>query len=438
MTAVIGRVLSAIALSCAVASAARAGAYDNIYDDRELAPLQASYARGFHNIYDKDITPVLTAEERARFAKAPINVERSVAEREPFGFYSTPDRVVISAASLKFLFDMTLAERWLDKSGYDIGSVRDYLTMLRFWDAGRGRPPQPLAALCIPPESAVAPTIVEMADEIFNDAGLFVLMHEYGHVLYRHRGNLEVSPEESRANEEAADRFALDIFSRLGGPPAGVSWFFYVATNFLEFRSDAGSVAQQNSLAARTHPVSPERLQAVARNIATQADAYAKAFKPGAQASAMALALQLSQLGYMLADPAVQRFTIRIGRTVSPVDLAPRPKGRNLSAPCDGRAASARPYDGTLRGTFHAGGIDTNLDMVLKQDGGNVSGAFSYGNGVGRVTGQAQDAKLTYRWTLGSESGAGVIAAQAGGYRGNWGYGPAATGGGTFELTKAP
>ena len=39
----------------------------------------------------------------------------------------------------------------------------------------------------------------------------------------------------------------------------------------------------------------------MARNIAVQADGYAKAFKT------------------MLADPSVQRFTIRIGRTVSPV-----------------------------------------------------------------------------------------------------------------------
>jgi len=434
----VGRVLSAIVLSFTVAGAAQAGAIDAIYDDQELAAAQSSYTRGFHNIYDRDITPVLTAEERARFAKAPLSVERSVADREPFGFFSMPDRVVISAASLKFLFDITLAERWLDLTGHDIGSVRDYLTMLRFWDAGRGRPPQPLAALCIPPESTMPPKVGEMSDEIFNDAGLFVLMHEYGHVLYRHRANLDVPPEESRANEEAADRFALDIFARLGGPPAGVAWFFYIATNLLEFRTDAGSVAQQSSLAARTHPVSPERLQAVARNIAVQADAYAKAFKTGSQASALALAQQILQLSYMLADPSVQRFTIQIGRTVSPVDLAPRPKGRNLSAPCDGRVASALPYDGTLRGTFHAGGIDTNLDMVLKQDGGNVSGAFGYGNGIGRMTGQAQDAKLTYRWTLGAESGAGVIAAQAGSYRGNWGYGTAATGGGTFELAKAP
>ena len=431
-------VVSAVALSCVVVGAAQAGAFDNIYDDQALAALQSSYTRGFHNIYDKDITPILTAEERARFASVQRRLDLRVPDQEPFGFYSVPDQVVISTSSLKFLFDITLAERWLDLNGFDIGSVRDYLTMLRFWDANRGRPPQPLAALCIPPESAMAPKVVEMSDEIFNDAGLFVLMHEYGHVFYGHRANRDVPPEQSRANEEAADRFALDIFARLGGPPVGVSWFFYVATNLLEFRTDAGSVAQQNSLASRTHPVSPERLQAVARNIAAQADAYAKAFKTGSSASAMAVALQISQLGYMLADPVVQRFSIQIGRTVSPVDLAPRPKGRNLSAPCDGRAASGLPYDGTLRGAFHAGGIDTNLDMVLRQDGENVSGAFGYGNGIGRVKGEAQDAKLTYRWTLGAESGAGVIVAQDRGYRGNWGYGAAASGGGTFELTKAP
>ena len=429
----LGLILSAIALT----GAARAGAFDNIYDDQELAALQPRYERGYHNIYDKDITPILTAEENARFANVPMGLERRVADREPFGFYSTPDQVVISTSSLKFLFDITLAERWLDMNGLDIGSVRDYLTMLQFWDASRGRPPEPLAALCIPPESAMVPKIVEMTDEIFNDAGLFVLLHEYGHVFYHHPGNLAVEPKQSRANEQAADMFALNIFARLGAPPAGVSWFFYVATNLLEFRTDAGSVSQQNSLASRTHPVSPERLQAVADNIAAWAEAYAKGFKTGSSASAMALALQISQLGHTLADPVVQRFTIQIGRTVSPVDLAPRPKGRNLSAPCDGRSSSGLPYDGTLRGTFHAGGVDTNLDMVLRQDGKNVSGSFGYGNGIGRVIGQAQNAKLTYHWTLGAESGVGVIAAQEGGYRGNWGYGAASTGGGTFELTKA-
>jgi hypothetical protein len=152
----------------------------------------------------------------------------------------------------------------------------------------------------------------------------------------------------------------------------------------------------------------------------------------------MTLALEITRLGYLLADPSVQRFSVRIGQTVSSVDLAPRPKGRNLSAPCNGRAPSGLPYDGTLRGKFVGGRTEFNVDMVLAQDGEAVSGSFSYGNGVGRVNGIVKDGMLNYRWTLGSENGAGVIAAQNVSYRGTWGYGTAAAGGGTLDLKKEP
>jgi hypothetical protein len=428
----------AIALSCAFAGAAHAGALDNIYDEQELADLQPRYERGWRDNYDNVFKPAFTAEERARFANVKFRFERRVPDREPFGFYSVGDQVVGSTASLKFLFEIALAETWLDMSGFTNSSVGDYLTMLRYWDASRGRPPKPLAALCIPPESSMDSKIVERAERMFNDASVFVLLHEYGHAFYRHPGNLMVPPAESRANEQAADLFALNMFSRLGDVPVGTVLFFYVSTHVLELSTNAGSASQQASLGARTHPVSPERLQAIARHITAQADVLAKAFKVGAQSSALALALQIAQFGYLLGDPTVQRFAARIGLTVGPMDLAPRPKGHHLSAPCNGRAASGLAYDGTLRGKFVGGRTEFNVDMVLAQDGEAVSGSFSYGNGVGRVNGIVKDGMLIYRWTLGSESGAGVIAAQNGSYRGTWGYGTAAAGGGTLDLKKEP
>jgi hypothetical protein len=152
----------------------------------------------------------------------------------------------------------------------------------------------------------------------------------------------------------------------------------------------------------------------------------------------LALALKIAQFGYLLGDPTVQRFAVRIGSTVRPTDLAPRPKGRQLSAPCNSRAPSGLAYDGTLRGKFRVGRIDFNLDMVLAQSGEAVTGSFSYGNGVGRVEGKAEGAKLTYRWTLGAERGAGVMTAQSGGYSGTMGYGDVTTDIGSFDLQKAP
>jgi hypothetical protein len=426
----------AVVLICALVGTARAGVLDQIYDDHELADLQPRYERGWRQNYNDIFVPVFTAAERARFASVRLRFERRVLDREPFGFYTDGDQIVASTASLKFLFEITLAERWLDINGYDTNSVSDYLTMLRFWSPGRGRPPKPLATLCIPPESSIDPNIVADAEGIFNDAAYFVLLHEYGHAFYRHLGNLAVAPAQSRANEQAADLFALNIFARRESPPAGVPWFFYISTHLLEFSPNAGSTSQQASLAARTHPVSPERLQAVAREIVAHADAYARGYKPGAKGSPLALALEISRLANLLADPAVQRFSIQIGRTMSPFDLAPRPKGRKLSAPCDGRTPSALPYDGTLRGKFLASGVDLVVDMVLTQTGEAVSGSFSYGNGVGRVSGRAKDMLLVYRWTLGEGSGVGVITTQGNSYQGTWGYGDSPIGGGTLDLKK--
>jgi hypothetical protein len=425
-------------LSWALSGAVRAGNLDNIYDDQELANLQPRYERGWRSNYNDFFLPVFTAAERARFAQVRIRFEPHVSDREPFGFYSGGDQIVASTASLKFLFEITLAQRWLEMNGFDTATVNQYLTMVRYWDAKRDRPPKPLETLCIPPESSIDPKIVESAEGIFNDAAYFVLLHEYGHALYRHPGNLMVPPAESRANEEAADLFALSVFARRESPPAGVPWFFFVTTQLLEFSPDAGSASQRASLAARTHPVSPERLRAVARQIVAQTNAYAKGFKPGAHNSPLTLALEISRLANLLGDPSVQQASDRIGKTVSPIDLAPRPKGRNLSAPCDGRVPSRLPYDGTLRGKLLASGVEFNVDMVLAQNNEKVTGSFSYGNGVGRVFGKVQDGRLIYVWTLGADTGGGVMTAQNNSYRGSWGYGASPTGGGSFELTKQP
>ncbi len=432
------RACFALALGCALAGPARGGVLDALYDDRELVDLQPRYERGWRSNYDTFFWPVFTAGERARFANVQLHFVPRVPGLEPFGFYTAGDQIVASTASLKFLFEIALAERWLNMNGFATSSVGDYLTMLRYWDANRGRPPKPLATLCIPPESSIDPKIVESAEQIFNDVAYFVLLHEYGHALYRHPGNLSVPPAESRAHEQAANSFALAIFARRESAPLGVPWFFFVTTQMLEFSPDAGSMSQRALLAARTHPVSPDRLQAVAREIMAHADAYAKGFKPGARASPMTLALEISRLGFLLADPAVQQFSVRIGQTVSPVDLSPRPKGHNLSAPCNGRAPSGLAYDGTLRGKFVGGRTEFNVDMVLTQNGEAVSGSFSYGNGVGRISGTVKDAQLAYRWILGNESGVGVITARDNAYRGTWGYGTSVAGGGTLDLKKEP
>jgi len=429
----------ATALACALGGAAQAGKLDAIYDEHELAELQPLYERGWRNNYDNVLKPVFTEEERARFASVRFRLERRVPDHEPFGFLAGGDQVIASVASLKFLEDVSLAYTWLDMSGRSTQSLGDYLMMLRYWDARRGRPPKPLEALCVPARTSMDSKIVERATRVFDVATVFVLLHEHGHALHRHPGNAAVPPAVSRVNEQTADKFALDVFTRLREAPIGVTILFFTMAYLHENRADYGSdEVYRATLAARTHPVSPDRLQAFARNLTAQANTYARFFQRGAQISAMSLSLQVSQFAYLLGDPDVQRLSARIGKTIRPVDLAPRPKDRHLSAPCNRRPPSGLAFDGTLRGKFLAGRTDFDIDVVLEQSGEEVDGAFSYGAGFGRMTGKVAGRTLSYRWTLGQDSGQGVITVQDGAYRGTWGVGGSATDGGTFDLKKAP
>ena len=424
---------------CTLTDSGLAGKLDDIYDEQELAALQPSYERGWRSNYDGVMMPVFTAEEKARFASVRFRMERRIVDREPFGFIAGGNEVVASAASIKFLQDVALAYTWLDMSGFATQSLGDYLMMLRYWDPRRGRPPKPLEALCIPPESSIDPKIVNLATRVFDVATVFVLLHEYGHIFHRHPGNAAVVPAISRVNEQDADRFALEVFTRLKEPPIGVTILFFTMSYLHENRSDYGSDdAYRTTLAARTHPLSPARLQAFAKNLNAQAETYGKAFLRGAQLSVLRLSLELTQFAYLLGDGDIQRLSARIGRTVRPIDLAPRPKGRHLSAPCNSRAASGRPFEGTWRGKFLAGSTDFDLDVVLEQNGGQASGTFSYGAGFGVMEGNVEGNKLAYRWSLGADKGAGIMTMQGAAYQGTWGNGNSATDGGTFNLTKEP
>ena len=150
-----------------------------------------------------------------------------------------------------------------------------------------------MAALCIPPNAWDIRDIADRATRVFDTEVLFVLLHEYGHVFHGHPGNVAVRPEVSRANEEAADRFALDLLARVGEVPLGVALLFFTMSHL----SDE---------VARTHPVSPDRLMSVARHLTTAARSFEQGLRPGARVTMLGIALEMSQLALLMADPAVQ------------------------------------------------------------------------------------------------------------------------------------
>jgi hypothetical protein len=307
--------------------------------------------------------------------------------------------------------------------------------MLRNWDEARGRPPKPWDVLCVPSDAWSREPFAEEALRVLDSAAAFMLLHEYGHVLHGHPGNQGVPPEESRTNEEAADAFALDIFARVGDVPLGMVIPFFTMSYLHEIRSQFQTdELYMRTLAARTHPISPQRLLSLAQNLTAQSEVYGRKFAGGRMA-ALGVALQVADIATRLADPEVQGLSSRIGQSVEPQHLGPRPNGRHLAAPCNARPPSGEPFDGTLHGRMTVGPTDFDADTFLVRDGDTVTGSYSFGAGFGRIEGTVSGSTLDYRWSLASDSGAATVTFDGGTYRGTWGAGASAAGGGIIEMT---
>lgn len=433
------RGLAAVALTGFALWASPAPAQSNpaaaIYDSSDTEPLQATYQKGWITNYRQVLLPVLTAEERTQLERVQFRFEQRDAAAEPFGFRSAPEIVVASTASLKFLDDLSVATAWLHLNGFEQQTVADYMLMLRYWRLSRAdqRPPKPLEALCIPADALADPRVDERANRIFDSLVVFVMLHELGHVRWGHRGYAGVTPEQARANEEAADRFALDILARINEAPLGLAVLFTAMAQLWENRADYASDEEyQRAAALHTHPLSPARLQSVAGQLA----ASGRGFVGDSRAIALNTALEISRLALLLADVDVQHLSSRIGKTVEPTDLAPRRRGQHLAAPCHAPASTGLPFDGTFRGRLQVGDTSLDLDAVLAQRDDRVTGSYSFGAGFARLDGSVSDAELAYNWTLPPDKGHGLAALHDGIIAGTWGIGTANSGAGTLSLTR--
>lgn len=424
-----------VALLLAHAASAQTNPAARLYDEAELAPWQPRYERGWLG-NDKDVfRPRMSGEAQARLSKLRYHPVLVVPDAEPFGFYARGDEVVASTASLKFLDDLAVATAWLQHNGYTTQTVVDYMLMLRYWPraANADRPPKPLDALCIPTNALNDPRVDSLANRIFNGNVVFILLHEYGHVRFGHRGNRAVSAEVSRANEEAADGFALDLLARVNEAPLGLSFLFTAMANFYENRADFGSDAEyQAALLARTHPLSEQRLQAVARHIA----ASGAGFVGNSRVVAHGVSLEISVVAKILGDTELQRLTASIGRTVTPADLAPRRPKQNLAPHCRASPAGSGFFAGYFRGNMRAGRTEFDLDTVLTQTGNRVSGSYSYGGGFARMEGEVSGNRLDFTWSLPPHSGHGTATVRGDLVEGTWGDGAASAGGGITVMRR--
>ena len=402
------------------------------YEDAVLAEWQQRYPRGIISNFREVILPRLEPAQRRALENVGIRFPLRIPGREPFAFAADTrnQTLFMSIQSLKFLDDANIAIAWLERNGYSSESVYNYLTMLRNWQAAEPPPPL-LSTLCIPADALQDPDVDSLAQKGFSTAVVFILLHELGHVYLNHSGYEGVQPSTARANESAADAFALEALARIGDVPLGVVNLFLAMAYLHESRTDFSSESNHAlQLAARTHPLSSQRLNAFADALEASASGYA-----GSGLTRLELITTTAQIRMIARNFLdIQRLTALIGQTVRPEDLGPVRHGGKLGRSCHDTAPASGAFSGLFTGTVTVNGVEFDLEVEMARSGNTVRGRSSYGLGVSDFEGVVEGETLQYNWQLGDLAGRGILKRHNGGYAGSWGNGNSATNGGVTRL----
>jgi hypothetical protein len=249
-----------------------------LYTQEKLKADAARWSEQIQAEYRETILPQLTDEERSALRAISIEIPLTGRRGDPFEFYYANGKVNLPALSLRFFSDVCVANAWLNAHGYDGTTVRDYVGVL-FREAKRSpRAPFPpvFRTLGVPDNAREESSVSNRADRNFGNTVVFLLAHELGHALKKHRTDLR-DLVEKRKQEIEADAFAIEIMRRIGQVPVGFEFWFDVEHSGhvapVEFDSEN---AWQKYLSSLDHPVTTERLEALAVAIEKAPDSFAR------------------------------------------------------------------------------------------------------------------------------------------------------------------
>lgn len=291
-----------------------------LYDAPKLAAERVRVERRATELWQKMYDKLLTPDERASLQQARLAFPTLSPDGSLLNFYADSRQGIVHLPihSLLLLEDAGTAYAWLYSKGFNAVTINEYAAMLKH--RGSGLPP-PLKALGIPDDALSDKQVDELSLRFRNSAWAYVLAHEMGHVLYRHPGNRAVAADVSRAHERQADEFALQVLRRDRQIPMGAILFFQM-TAFIASpgRFDFSTVEEwQKALRAATHPVTSDRVSALAEGLRGEADRY------GAnRAIAVDVADKLKKLAAEMDDRDWQLYFRRIGERAPLATLRPR------------------------------------------------------------------------------------------------------------------
>lgn len=249
-----------------------------LYGMAELQEIGNKYVPNLRGMWEEDFLPRLTPNERGPASAVTLNLPLVGTTRYPLEFYSNPttQQVTLPIASIKFIDDLAVAFAYYDRKGCDVGTVSDYAAALRFQPQNANG--SPLDALAVPRDATTDPYVDDVSMKILKSTVYFVAVHEYAHVMYRHRDYGVITVLQAQRQEAQSDAFALEIMGRIGAPPVALTYFFLIASRLEASPGDFASLGEyERHLRTRaTHPVSAQRIYKVAKGIEAHLDAFAR------------------------------------------------------------------------------------------------------------------------------------------------------------------
>ncbi len=425
----------------------------NMYDSATLAYWKTRYPANTQYNFENLILAKLKPNERVAVGNIklyfPLFAEGRAAG-DPLAFYATapPPAITMPILSIKFFDDLSVAFAWLEMNGYSAETVTDYLAMLKYKGPAEfpnGWYPTPLTALQIPSNALKNPQVDDLSQKILKSAIVWIMAHELAHIYYRHPGyggNVAMSQD----NEKQADRFATEMMRRIGVAPAGMVYFFFFAVHLMPHQGDFPTEAswQEYLHQKATHPLTENRLLAIAEDLKTKAADFAST-EPNPTVAVQRIryiSSQISGIGKLLGDTELQKSMKAKGLATDLDSLVPRKKGELLQPERVGLAPGQEqtPFDGTYRATYVHNLKDGRKEellarVTLKRKDNMVYGRYYFGMGEGTIEGAVQKEKLYFDWQWADASGKGVLETQENGvaFSGKWGYGQSRDNGGTWS-----
>jgi hypothetical protein len=321
----IGHAVLTLVVSLFAGTVSQAQDVTSLYSATDLQAAADVYTPNIRALWDEDLLPRLSQEERQRAGPVTLQLPLVGMLRSPLAFYSDPDErlVVLPIATVKFLDDLSVAYAYEEMMGCDQGLVSDYSAALH-WRSDVDMGP-PLTALGIPQSALQAPYVKKVAANALKSIVFFVAVHEYAHVMYRHKGYSLITAQQAQQQEIEADLFALDVMRRIGLPPVALGYFFLTSARIEASPGDFDSLADYEGYLhdAATHPLSTSRLLRVADAIQAHYVEFARIEdNPQAvQSALLRLVPDLREIATGLDDRRMRLFLVDRARNTDPVGL---------------------------------------------------------------------------------------------------------------------